>query len=359
MSQKKNYCPTCTDICDSHPKICTICGDALVAQPQEQRNVPATNNREVSFQQPTINSFGGGGDWETPTEEAMDPQQAGTKNYPTSKECLQKIPRITIDPHSAILYEATVEVEVETGENDEDASSGCRMKKNYTFDATIGEFEPHPPFDISGYLELSRPVHGSLSLTCSNIITDDAGVGEISKKILYMERGGNMTFVQKAQNAKSIGAKAVICGNNVPIWPYVMKDSGNQARKDDVPIFMLKRSDGQIVKRILQVQMNSKSSVAVKVKIEAKRKCNSCIICTEGFHTGNVVMRLPLCGHVFHEECALSWLTKHNTCPYCRRELPAENEKYESERRRTGRSHAGTSDADGSLAEDQWEMIFG
>ena len=122
---------------------------------------------------------------------------------------------------------------------------------------------------------------------------------------------------------------------------------------------MLKRSDGQVVKRILHKQMKTTSPVAVKVKIEAKRKCDNCIICTEGFNIGDVVMRLPHCGHVFHEECALSWLTKHNTCPYCRRELPAENEKYESERRRTGRSHAGTGDASGSLAEDQWEMIFG
>jgi len=317
--------------------------------------VLSTNSPRVTFQQPPFNgnNLNGNGEWETPTEEAMDPQQAGPKHYPTSNECLQKIPRITIDPHSAILHEASIEIEVETGDDEQ-----TREKKmKYKFDATIGEFEPHPPFNISGNLELCQPIHGSLPLTCSNSITNKSNEGN---KIVYMERGGNVTFVQKAQNAKSIGAQAVICGNNVPIWPYIMKDSSNQAKKDDIPILMLKRSDGQILKELLSNRNQSDdSNLTVQVKIEANKTSNSCIICTEGFQIGSVVMRLPLCSHVFHEECALSWLTKHNTCPFCRRELPAEDKKYESERRRTGRSHAGARDGSGSLAEDQWETIFG
>ena len=183
-----------------------------------------------------------------------------------------------------------------------------------------------------------------------------------------MERGGNTTFVQKAQNAKTIGAQAVICGNHVPIWPYIMKDSSNSASPEDIPIVMVKRSDGKIIKSLLLNTSNNDTdtdtddNAEIKVQIEAKKSANSCIICTEGFQIGSVVMRLPLCSHVFHEECALSWLTKHNTCPYCRRELPAEDDVYESERRRVGRSYAGAGaggEEGGGLAEDQWETFFG
>ncbi len=298
------------------------------------------------------------GEWETPTEEAMDPQQAASKNHPTSKECLDKIPRIMIDPQSAILHEASIDVQVlDLDCNHQNiASQAMEAETKYKLDATIAEFLPHPPFEISGVLELCRPIHGTLPLTTTTTSWTDTRIHYQSapNKIVYMERGGGVTFVQKSQNAKRLGAQAVICGNNVPIWPYIMKDSKNQALQDDIPIVMLKRSDGQLLKNLL-----TKSNNVVQVKIHAKKTSNSCIICTEGFQIGRKVMRLPLCSHVFHEECALSWLTKHNTCPFCRRELPAEDKKYESERRRMGRSHAGARDDDGSLAEDQWEGIFG
>ncbi|KAG8068744.1 hypothetical protein GUJ93_ZPchr0005g14703 [Zizania palustris] len=62
-----------------------------------------------------------------------------------------------------------------------------------------------------------------------------------------------------------------------------------------------------------------------------------CVICREemspgpGRHSGGVCALRP-CGHRFHWHCALRWLSRRNTCPCCRAELPAENSRAETRR---------------------------
>jgi E3 ubiquitin-protein ligase RNF115/126 len=51
-----------------------------------------------------------------------------------------------------------------------------------------------------------------------------------------------------------------------------------------------------------------------------------CAVCTETLQPGACIMELPQCRHTFHETCALTWLQSHNTCPYCRHELPHETD---------------------------------
>lgn len=301
----------------------------------------------VSFSSPFTRSLDAGSSiWEDIPAEAMDPQQAGLKSNATNKEVLRRIPRIELDSQSAILHEATVYIE----------SSGDVDNGQYKFemDATIGEFDPKPPYLFSGALYLTNPIHGSPHVS----VVKPNNAKENNDFILYMERGGDVTFAEKAMYAKNAGAKAVLCANHVPIWPYVMKDSKGISRtqNDPIPIVMVKRSDGQMIKSMLH------SGKQVQVTLEAKKSCTSCIICTDPFQVQQVVLRLPLCGHVFHEDCALQWLNKHNTCPYCRRELPAEDEEYEKERRRVGRSHGGSHNHinEGAVgSEDQWSDIFG
>ncbi|PAN23834.1 hypothetical protein GQ55_4G123300 [Panicum hallii var. hallii] len=46
-----------------------------------------------------------------------------------------------------------------------------------------------------------------------------------------------------------------------------------------------------------------------------------CAVCLGAVQEGEMVRRLPDCGHVYHVECIDRWLAAHRTCPLCRSEL--------------------------------------
>jgi hypothetical protein len=59
---------------------------------------------------------------------------------------------------------------------------------------------------------------------------------------------------------------------------------------------------------------------------------SACGVCCERLMDGAALTRLP-CGHVYHINCATTWLSKTCTCPECRYELETDDVLFEKKRR--------------------------
>lgn len=69
---------------------------------------------------------------------------------------------------------------------------------------------------------------------------------------------------------------------------------------------------------------------------DGKLEYPGCTICFSNMALGENCIMLP-CGHMYHADCIKPWLTKNNTCPVCRYELPSDNSLHESQRRQNSR----------------------
>jgi len=47
---------------------------------------------------------------------------------------------------------------------------------------------------------------------------------------------------------------------------------------------------------------------------------DKCLICQHDFHSDERILQLP-CGHLFHHGCSHEWLSRHDTCPLCKKSI--------------------------------------
>ncbi|XP_026731392.1 E3 ubiquitin-protein ligase RNF181-like [Trichoplusia ni] len=73
----------------------------------------------------------------------------------------------------------------------------------------------------------------------------------------------------------------------------------------------------------------SKEAVQSLADVTVETDDKSCPICLKKFNIGDKAKEMP-CHHQFHAKCILTWLDKTNSCPFCRHELPTDNEGYEA-----------------------------
>ncbi|XP_018567650.1 E3 ubiquitin-protein ligase RNF181 [Anoplophora glabripennis] len=64
---------------------------------------------------------------------------------------------------------------------------------------------------------------------------------------------------------------------------------------------------------------------------------SQCPICLKDHVIGEIAKKLP-CKHLYHNDCIMPWLSKTNSCPLCRYELPTDDEDYEAWRKEKKRA---------------------
>lgn len=270
-------------------------------------------------------------EWQTVPAAILNPQGSTTSSRPTAKATLDALTRISLEDQSDIFQKALIQYNNRTIEG---------LPGLWASDVATISID-----DAKLVIAAPRTGKGGLGQESINSIQTASSQ---RPAIVYFDRGGDVTFVQKAILAQQAGAKAAIIGNNVAEpWPYLMKDSNGEAASLNlnIPVAMIKQSDAKAL-------LSNENIVGISFKMQ--RQSKDCVVCTDNFEVGQVVVRLPDCGHIFHEECALQWLRSHNTCPYCRRLLPTDDEDFERERRRIQQTHAGS-----ERLNNAWHNFYG
>ena len=66
----------------------------------------------------------------------------------------------------------------------------------------------------------------------------------------------------------------------------------------------------------------NESAISSENSPATKTTCTSCSICIDDFEPGEKIRLLPRCGHAFHTDCILPWLTERSgSCPLCKRNV--------------------------------------
>lgn len=299
--------------------------------------------------------------------ESLDPQAGTARARPASHKALGGLKRTVLAPESAELFEASVSLFEPRCIADPSWSFVPSTAASVVLNAVPGEFVygerqcESLPIPCAAAIVVCTPRTVKGGTLSTRTLSEIASLRRRRVPfVAYVERGDGVTFVQKALACQRAGeittanketmCVGVIVGNSMSgsgkeIWPYVMQDTKEEAKRFGlkVPVVMVRRDDGM---RLVGwssspndaedvINYDTKTYTPCLISILSKESnSHTCPVCTDSYAPGDTIVRLPLCGHVFHEACALTWLTKHNTCPNCRMELPTDDDDYERERRR-------------------------
>jgi Ring finger domain len=391
-----NWCPDCSEACHDHPTMCTVCGATLTCPPQATRPsypasrvstssvslVPDTLSQEVRRSGQELRNWLSNlnsrinairteqnelrqqlGDnvaaWQEIPPTLFDPQfqTSRSKNTATSAAILSALHRTEFASESTLFQQCILEIEAVHDLIDDDGNIITNYKRSIP--AVPGEFCKWPKSNRIGIgrnddqqiLQSHRQRISNLTLVVADFpVTGEGGVlsEDTLQKIrtilqqhrshvaLYMNRGGGLTFVQKAMLAQKHGASVCVIGNHLQDgpWPYTMCDSTGEANTLglSIPTVMVSQPHGQLIQKMYAKQQKQNSN-AVTCTLIVQPNETECCICTEAYCQGNTIIKIqPGCGHYFHETCAVTWLSRHNTCPFCRYELPYEDDGHERHR---------------------------
>ena len=282
------------DQCDEtrvEGRFCSVCGDPLTTivtstQPIERVSNPSTRDLHWGL----FDAIGEG--LRAEIESFMRREQ----ERPISHEYLATLGKVTLDQRKSLLSEARLMFDDPIRQNGEEQRLSFML-----IYASFGSLFANAI--VKGKLTISSDEYGE------NISQDYAG------NILFLKRG-KVPFSVKAKNAQSAGALAVVVMQTFDMWPFVMTDSSSDSASITIPTLMISSQDGELVEKILRERKY------LPVSLKFKEIQDECSICQETMNEGETVVKLPGCGHAYHDACVLSWLKKQHTCPLCRNEMP-------------------------------------
>ena len=324
--------------------------------------------------------------------DALNPQAGSSRHRPVSQKVLDGMKRTVLKSQSAELFEAQICLfdQCKFADISRHKSDGVAL----TLNAVPGEFGPlssHATNDDEQSTNAATSFQSTPRTAALVVCSPRTTKGGLSPDTLseieslrqhrmpfvaYVQRGDGVTFVQKAITCQRAGQAdadekshciGVIVGNTASgsgeVWPYTMQDTQNEAETLGltIPAVMIRRDDGaRLVQWAAKVPKEEKPHRYTPCQMQIHSKdshSHTCPVCTDSYVPGATIVRLPLCGHVFHESCALLWLTKHNTCMYCRREMPTDDAEYEMDRRR--REANGSGDGNATDSEINGQHFYG
>jgi Ring finger domain len=330
--------------------------------------------------------------WEEIPPELLNPLTAVSPDVdrPVAKKILEEFPRTVLTEQSVLFHDATISIWTQS-------SSEAQGSANTTTTETVIPGEFGPKIDPLGWsagdvpLLVASPLtgkdNGQLDEACIRLLQRCAENSQYLRPqpcIMYLERGDGITFVRKAANVvrvvqeltnNQLQVAAVVIGNDKPQpWPYVMRDSTNEAAKYNlkIPVVMVSQQTGRLIKQSHEASRNEpihppyQLRCTLTINNNSKRDC--CVICCDEYAPDHTIVRIPYCGHVFHESCALPWFQRHNTCPTCRRLLPTDDAEFNEEQQRRqseqpSRGHRASTDERGTTANgsqgNSWNDFYG
>lgn len=215
---------------------------------------------------------------------------------PISEEYLNSIGRVELDERLSLLHDVKLIVDV---------AGASSAAPPLVFNAIFAGFGP---------LLRNSVVVGEGRLPQSAFMdeTEPSATG-----CILLARRGKVSFVSKALRAQTADALALVVVQTYELWPFVMTDSASEEQGQlRTPVVMLSAKDGELLGRILQ------EASSARVTLKASELVVECAICQEALEAGQTALKLPDCGHVYHDQCVRSWLEKQHTCPLCRKAMP-------------------------------------
>jgi hypothetical protein len=358
------WCPVCEEETSGHATVCTVCGTALTTRSASSPNMTSSTQRSTTTATllPTLNEAVGTnpnaedlrllmnqihqrietvgqvqnrlqhelqGISEALAQgvipaEWLDPSNAVVTSRPTSQTYLKNLPRLVLQPHSALLWQAEVRVE----------SSSEDGPTPWTTQTTLADWGI--PWQAGDY-------QGQLLVRTKKTTTNKAASITVARQdpvIHYSDRGNGETFVEKARIAHNTGAVACLIGNHVvDPWPFFMQDSKRQATDLRIPVVLLPKAAAVKLRRQATMTTSTGSNTNITLHLQPSSH-RDCVICTSALRAGDTVFRVPPCSHLFHVACLEPWLKTHHTCPTCRAPLPTDDPEYDRALTRSSRERS-------------------